>query len=60
VTDFGSYTCGECGGTYEKTRSDEEALAETATLFAGEYASEDDLAMVCDDCWNAMRSIGLF
>ena len=43
-----SFTCADCGGTFEKGRSDEDALAESAARF-GELPI-DELAVVCGDC----------
>ena len=41
------YTCEACGGTFAKGWSDAEAREESARLFPG----EDDMAIVCDDCF---------
>lgn len=46
------YKCEQCGGEFLKTRSDEEAAEESKDIW-GEF-SEDDLAMVCDDCFKEM------
>ena len=43
------FTCAICGGTFEKTNTDEEALAEKEALFP-EYTLEE-CAIVCEDCW---------
>ena len=45
-----SYTCGRCGGTFEKTWSDEEALAEAESLWTPETMA-DEQAVICDDCF---------
>jgi hypothetical protein len=51
-----SYTCAHCGGTFDKTWSDEEALQETARDFSpGEIAAEG-LAVLCDDCHIAFKA----
>ncbi len=47
-----TYDCALCGGTFNKGRSDEEAMAEKAALFPGVPAEECDL--VCDDCFVLM------
>lgn len=49
MSDLGQYTCEECGQTFEKTVSDEEARAECAANFG--TAMDDDLAIICDDCY---------
>ena len=43
------YKCECCGKIYEKGWSDEEALEESLALW-GEL-DEDNLAIVCDDCF---------
>ena len=48
------YVCGNCGGTFEKTCSDEEALAEARSTW--KPGSDGDIdqgeqVTVCDDCW---------
>lgn len=48
-----TYTCEQCGGTFEKGWTDEEAQAEAERLW-GE-GGPDDPATVCDDCFNAMN-----
>ena len=45
-----SYTCERCGGTFEKVRSDEEAVAEAVSLWAPETLA-DEQAAVCDGCF---------
>ena len=45
----GEYTCEECGQTFEKAVSDEEAHAERIANFGDAMA--DDLAIICDDCY---------
>jgi hypothetical protein len=50
------YTCCQCGEVYLKTRPDGEAMAEFEELFP----NETEPAIVCDDCWQAMREKGLF
>lgn len=44
------YKCSSCGGVFEKSRPDEEALEESVETF-GEMKQEN-LAIVCDDCYN--------
>ena len=47
MSGFGEFTCDECGGTFPKAWSDEEALAEADGLFG----AAGPLAVICDDCW---------
>ena len=47
-----TFTCKACGETFDKGRTEEEALAELGTLFPG--VSVEDTDIVCDDCWRAM------
>lgn len=49
-----SFTCANCGGTFEKTWSDEEAAAEAAALIPAEQFEESGTAVVCDDCFRAI------
>lgn len=44
-----TYVCACCGGTFEKTRSDEEAAAEAVEIFTA--AELEATETVCDDCW---------
>jgi|HubBroStandDraft_6_1064221.scaffolds.fasta_scaffold00134_64 hypothetical protein len=44
------YICAMCGGTFEKSRSDEEALAEMKENF-GDVPATEPLDIVCDDCF---------
>jgi hypothetical protein len=45
-----TFTCERCGGTFGKTRSDEEAVAEAESLWAPE-ALADPQAVICDPCF---------
>ena len=45
-----SYTCDRCGGTFEKVRSDEEAMTEARSLWTPETMA-DEQAVICDDCF---------
>lgn len=42
-----TYVCAACGGIYEKTRTDKEAMGEAVELFG----EREDLEIVCDDCF---------
>lgn len=44
------YTCDHCGGSFEKVRSDEEAMAEAESLWTPETMA-DDQAIICDPCF---------
>jgi hypothetical protein len=46
-----------CGRTYQKTRTDEEAMAETARVFAEDFKLGEDveLAVVCHDCYQKVK-----
>jgi DNA-directed RNA polymerase subunit RPC12/RpoP len=46
-----NYTCANCGGTFEKTYSDEEAMAEMESNFSPEEIAAEGKAIVCDDCY---------
>ena len=45
-----SFTCERCGGTWEKVRSDEEALTEAESLWTPETMAHPQ-AIICDDCF---------
>jgi hypothetical protein len=53
-----TFTCANCGGTFDKAWSDEESDAEAERLFGVKDAhsklGDGDMAIVCDDCWKAM------
>jgi hypothetical protein len=49
-----TFVCESCGGTFEKGRPDEDAWAEALAAFTP--AELEDAAVVCDDCWKAMRA----
>ena len=53
------YKCSSCHNVYEKGWTDEEAKKETEELH-GRPASDPDMVVVCDDCFNGMRGQGLF
>ncbi len=46
------YECSVCHGTFTKTWSDEEAMAEMAEM----WAETDDPQIVCDDCFHAVTA----
>lgn len=46
------FTCSVCGNTYEKGRSDEEAVEELSTHFPG--FEVEDCDVVCDNCFKQM------
>ena len=47
------YECSVCGNVYEKGWTDEEATAEREEVWGPEFTNED-CAIVCDDCYKAM------
>ncbi len=53
------YVCDACHQTYEKGWSDDEADLEAKELH-GKTSKDEDIAIVCDDCFNAMRKQNLF
>ncbi len=53
------YQCSDCKEIYEKGWSDEEANQEAIELH-GKSKDDEDMVIVCDDCFNKMRSQGLF
>ena len=46
-----SYECAVCHGTFTKTRSDEEALAEMRETWTP-CPGDDDPGLVCDGCFD--------
>jgi len=49
-----TFTCGLCGGVFDKGWSDEEAEAEKQEHWPRAVAHEEVFAVVCDDCHRAM------
>lgn len=49
-----TFTCESCGRTFTKGWSDEESAAEAAGAFTD--AELEDPAVVCDGCWDRMRT----
>lgn len=50
-----TYTCARCRKTYERVRSDEEAIAEKNALFPDWPLDECDL--ICDNCFRKLMHI---
>lgn len=46
------FTCADCGETFDKGRSDEEALKESKEIW-GEIPQED-MEIICEDCYQKM------
>jgi hypothetical protein len=46
-----TFTCEVCGGTFDKGRSDEEAMAEMRATWQP-HEGDDDLGTVCDPCFD--------
>jgi len=51
------YRCSSCRGVFKKAIDDAEALADDGKRFTPEEMA-GPLAIVCDDCWNAMDAAG--
>ncbi len=51
------FTCDDCGGVFNKTRSEEDVREEFEGVFE-EYIDlpDEDLAIVCDDCWKKYQT----
>lgn len=47
-----TYKCAACGGVFEKTRTDDEAMAETRSHFGN--IRPEECVILCDDCFRAM------
>lgn len=50
------YQCAICKGIYTKGWSDEEAEKECVENFGTAMAHDDDRMIVCDDCYQKIRS----
>ena len=55
MTDFGTYVCAQCGGTFEKTLSDEDAWEADKATF-GDALTPDSAVIVCEDCYQLIMS----
>ena len=49
-TDLGTYQCENCDGVFEKTRTDEEAIAEMRATWKP-APGDEELGVICDDCY---------
>lgn len=49
-----SYTCENCGGTFTKIWSDEEAWAESESLYPAQDLEETGI--VCDNCFRQIMA----
>ena len=49
-----TYTCAECGGTFDTGRPDAEAHAEARDLW-GVDGHAPGMVVVCDDCYREIR-----
>lgn len=52
-----TYTCTACGETYDKGRSDEDAMMESKTLWGD--LPKDELVVICDDCFERGKASAL-
>ena len=50
-----TFTCEVCQSTYEKIRSEKEVEAEFQSIFDPLGEASMPRAVVCDDCFQAMR-----
>jgi hypothetical protein len=48
-----NFHCAACGGCFEKSRPDGEAAEEYQSLFQP-HPGDDELDLVCDDCWKKL------
>jgi hypothetical protein len=51
---MGEFTCANCGGTFVKGWSDEEAADEAGRVFGADIP---DPVVVCDDCYTEMMRV---
>ncbi len=51
-----TYTCAACGGTFDKEWSDEEAFAESRETFGVDITHDPTMAVLCDDCYQALAT----
>jgi DNA-directed RNA polymerase subunit RPC12/RpoP len=51
-----SYTCSDCGQTFDTARPDEEAQQEAVANF-GKRGDAPGMAIVCDDCYREIMSV---
>lgn len=51
-----TFTCASCGGTFNKSWTDEEAATEAKQNFPGVPLSS--MAVVCDNCYNQLMHEG--
>ena len=49
-----TFTCDNCHQTFDKERTDEEALAESQKIFG--VVPEEEQTTVCDECYNEMMA----
>ena len=49
-----TFTCAMCGGTFERNRSDQEAMEETRAIF-GDDVTLEECDLVCDGCWQSIH-----
>ena len=47
------FVCALCGGTFNKGRPDEEAIAEMEEIFGP--VPESERAIICDDCYQKIH-----
>lgn len=50
------FTCAQCGFTFPKARTDEDAMAEARENFGG-MVDKEPLVMICNDCWKTFMAL---
>ena len=45
------FTCAICKGAFEKGRPHEEAASEALETFGSDVVNNDEMLLVCDDCY---------
>lgn len=51
-----TFTCDQCGGTFPRAWSDDEATAEARDVFGRDPETDPTMAVVCDDCYQAIMA----
>lgn len=52
----GTYTCANCGETYEKTRPDSECWDELIETIPAELLKDEEIVTICDDCYQPLMA----
>ena len=51
-----AFTCASCNQTFEKQRTDEEAMADAEQFFTKDELG-DEPEVICGSCWDAQREL---